>query len=106
MGILRQAPGPVGSREIWAWCLYDFANSSFSTLIVTVAYSVYFVQVVAGDLPDGEAERLWFRGYAASMLIAAILCPTLGAIADARAAKRAFLIGSTVVCVISTALLG
>ncbi|MEW6544576.1 MAG: MFS transporter [Nitrospirota bacterium] len=98
--------GPAGPREIWAWCMYDFANSSFTTLIVTVAYSVYFVQVVARDVGlAGSAERVWFWGYAVSMLLAAVLSPSLGAVADARAAKRAFLIGSTLVCVACTALL-
>jgi UMF1 family MFS transporter len=85
--------------------MYDFANSSFTTLIVTVAYSVYFVQVVAQGLPEGTPERLWFWGYGGSMLVAAILAPILGAIADARANKRAFLIRCTVICVISTSLL-
>jgi UMF1 family MFS transporter len=86
--------------------MYDFANSSFTTLIVTVAYSVYFVQVVARDLgPAGTPERVWFWGYSASMFVAALLCPTLGALADIRAAKRPFLVGSTVVCIICTALL-
>lgn len=97
---------PAGPREIWAWCLYDFANSSFSTLIVTVAYSVYFVQVVAHPLgQNGTAERIWFWGYAISMLVAAVLSPILGALADVRAAKRPFLIGSTLICVACTALL-
>jgi UMF1 family MFS transporter len=96
---------PAGPKELWAWCLYDFANSSFATLIVTVAYSVYFVQVVAGDLGGATAERLWFWGYAVSMLIVALLSPLLGALADARAIKRPMLIGSTLVCVACTALL-
>jgi UMF1 family MFS transporter len=91
--------------ELWAWCLYDFANSSFTTLIVTVAYSIYFVQVVAHGLPEGMAERLWFWGYGLSMLVAAVLAPVLGAIADTRATKRQFLIGSTLICVVSTGLL-
>ncbi|MGH7230558.1 MAG: MFS transporter [Nitrospiraceae bacterium] len=96
---------PVGRKELWAWCMYDFANSSFTTLIVTVAYSVYFVQVVAGHLGDGMAERVWFWGYAVSMFVVALLSPALGALADARAAKRKFLIISTLVCVACTALL-
>jgi UMF1 family MFS transporter len=100
------AAKPAGARELWAWCIYDFANSSFSTLIVTVAYSVYFVQVVARHLePAGMPERVWFWGYSASMFVAALLCPTLGALADARASKRPFLIASTLVCVVCTALL-
>lgn len=97
---------PAGRRELWAWCCYDFANSSFSTLIVTVAYSVYFIQVVAADLSSGgTAERLWFWGYSASMLVVALLSPILGALADARAVKRQLLISSTLLCVACTALL-
>ena len=100
---------PVGKKELWAWCLYDFANSSFTTLIVTVAYSVYFVQVVARPFGtsghEATPERLWFWGYAASMLVVAVVSPVLGAIADARAIKRRFLIGATLVCVAFTALL-
>lgn len=96
----------AGPREIWAWCMYDFANSSFTTLIVTVAYSVYFVRVVAGDLqPEGTPERVWFWGYSISMLVAALLAPFLGAVADARAVKRCFLIISSLVCIVFTALL-
>ena len=77
--------------------MYDFANSSFTTLIVTVAYSVYFVRVVAGHLGGAAAERLWFWGYALSMLVVALLSPPLGAIADIRAKKRLFLAVSTMI---------
>lgn len=97
---------PAGRRELWAWCFYDFANSSFSTLIVTVAYSVYFIQVAAADVaPPGMAERLWFWGYALSMLVVALVSPVLGVWADIRAVKRQVLIVSTLLCVVSTALL-
>ena len=106
MSVLRnEALPPAGRKELWAWCLYDFANSSFTTLIITVAYSVYFVQVVAGDLGGATAERVWFWGYALSMLVVALLSPPLGALADARAIKRPLLITSTLLCVICTALL-
>ncbi len=93
---------PVSPRERWAWAGYDFANSAFTTIIVTVAYSVYFTRVVAPE--DGEAW--WGRGYAASMLLAGLLSPILGAVADATASKRRYLIAMTTVCVVPTALLG
>ena len=101
----RNALPPAGPKELWAWCLYDFANSSFTTLIITVAYGVYFVQVVARDLGGATAERVWFWGYALSMLAVALLAPPMGALADARAIKRPLLIGSTLLCVACTALL-
>jgi UMF1 family MFS transporter len=94
--------GSVPAREKWAWAGYDFANSAFTTIIVTVAYSVYFTRVVAPD--DGEAW--WGRGYAVSMLLAGLLSPILGAVADATASKRRYLIAMTAVCVVPTALLG
>ncbi len=96
---------PAGPREIWAWCMYDFANSAFTTLIITVAYSLYFVQVVAGHLAPGDAEFYWTWAYAASMIVVAVLSPSLGAFADARALKRRFLIWSTLICVACTAML-
>ncbi|MEW6683326.1 MAG: MFS transporter [Nitrospirota bacterium] len=93
---------PASVKERWAWCGYDFANSAFTTIIVTVAYSVYFARVVAPQ--DGEAW--WGRGYAVSMLLAGLLSPILGAVADATASKRWFLIAMTTVCVVPTFLLG
>ncbi len=93
----------VSRRERWAWCGYDFANSAFTTIIVTVAYSVYFTRVVA---PDGMGEAWWGRGYAASMLLAGLLSPILGAVADVTASKLRFLIALTLACVVPTALLG
>ncbi len=97
---------PVTRREILAWCLFDFANSSFTTVITTVAFSVYFVQVVAaGAGPSGEAEALWGRGYAASMILAALLSPVLGAMADYHAAKKRYLAAATGLCIACTAAL-
>ena len=45
---------PASRGEILAWCFYDFANSSFTTLIVTLAYSVYFRQVVVAQGNRGD----------------------------------------------------
>ncbi len=69
---------------------------------MTVAYSVYFTRVVAPE----HGEAWWGRGYAASMLLAGVFSPILGAVADATASKRRLLIAMTVVCVVPTALLG
>ena len=38
---------PVRRREIFGWCCYDFANSAFITVVVTVVYGPYFTGVVA-----------------------------------------------------------
>lgn len=101
-------PEPVITRETFAWCLFDFANSSFTTIITTVAFSVYFVQVVAAG-PDanssGGGEALWGWGYAGSMILVALLAPILGAMADHQAAKKQYLATATGLCIACTAAL-
>ena len=89
-------------KEIWAWYLYDFANSSFSTIIVTVAYSIYFTQVVARDQTP---EAWWGWGYGLSMLAIGLVSPVLGALADFSGTKKKYLIVFTVLSVLATALL-
>jgi MFS transporter, UMF1 family len=97
---------PVSGRERLAWCLFDFANSSFTTVITTVAYSLYFVQVVVQDSSSyGAGEALWGRGYAVSMLLAAVLSPLLGAMADHEARKKNYLAVATLLCIVCTAAL-
>jgi UMF1 family MFS transporter len=90
-------------REIWAWSLYDFANSAFTTLVVTFIFSAYFTQAIAADPDHGTV--LWSRAVNISALIVAISTPLLGAIADFSGRKKAFLLWLTVLCVVFTALL-
>jgi MFS transporter, UMF1 family len=90
-------------REILSWCFFDFANSSFTTIIITVVYSVYFRNIVAMGRTDGD--RLWALGNTISQSIVLISAPLFGAIADYSAAKKKFLFFSYIICVIFTALL-
>jgi UMF1 family MFS transporter len=94
---------PVSARERLAWCLFDFANSSFTTVITTVAYSVYFTQVVAADSQYGTPEALWGGAYSVSMILTALLSPVLGAMADQQAAKKQYLAVVTGICIVCTA---
>jgi MFS transporter, UMF1 family len=85
---------------IWSWSLYDFANSSFTTLIVTFVYATYFTQAIADDPVHGTA--LWSRGVTITALIVAFCSPVLGAIADRGGYRKLFVIVSTLICVIAT----
>ena len=89
-------------KEIWAWFLYDFANSAYSTVIVTVAYSVYFAQVVARD---HHSEAWWGWGYGISMLVIGVISPVLGALADYSGNKKQYMVGFTLLSVLGTVLL-
>jgi len=92
-------PG-VARREVWAWAMYDFANSGYTTVILTTVFSAYFVGVVG----QGEhwATLAWTGALSVSYLAIMLTMPTLGARADARAAKRRLLFASTVGCILAT----
>lgn len=82
------SPTPPGrQREIFAWAMYDWANSAYSTLSITILVLYIKEVVVKGDW----GTVVWAWGIALSMLIAALLSPILGALADANASKRKWL---------------
>lgn len=91
------------TKNVLGWIFYDFANSSFTTIIVTVIFSVYFKDVVVNKGEYGTA--LWGRAVSISMLLVAIAAPIMGAVADFSRAKKNFLFYFTVITVIFTALL-
>ncbi len=94
---------PVRKREIFGWCCFDFANSAFTTIIITVVYAVYFANVVATG--DPRAEGWWGSALASSQLVVILLSPLLGAFADVTARKKTLLMGTAVVCSLATAML-
>lgn len=95
-------PG-VARREVWAWAMYDFANSGYTTVILTTVFSTYFVSVVGGRAH--WATLAWTAALSLSYLAIMLTMPTLGARADARAAKRRLLYTSTAGCVAATLVL-
>ncbi|MBI4808332.1 MAG: MFS transporter [Nitrosomonadales bacterium] len=93
----------VTPREAWAWAMYDFANSGYTTVVITAIFNAYFVAVVAGDQP--WATFAWTAALAASYAAIMFTAPLLGAYADAYAAKKKLLALTTIGCVTFTALL-
>ena len=94
------APG-VSRREAWAWAMYDFANSSYTTVVITAIFNAYFVAVVAAN--QAWASLAWTGALAVSHVLLMIAGPLVGAYADLRANKKRLLLISTVGCVASTA---
>lgn len=95
-------------RELFAWALYDFANSGYTTVVLTTIYSAYFVGVVAGGDPSinpGTATFMWTLAIAIANLAVLLAGPVIGAVADYRATKKKFLLATTITCVACTALL-
>lgn len=95
-------PG-VRRREIWAWAMYDFANSGYTTVVITAVFSAYFVAVVAGNAT--WATFAWTLALSVSYALIMLTAPLVGAWADAHASKKTLLWLSTLGCVGFTALL-
>ncbi len=97
-----RSPDPPGASRgrIFAWTLFDFANTSYSVIVVTVIYSRYFTNHVAGG-----REWLWGLAMSLSMICAAVLSPPLGAAADYSRNRKRFLLAFTLASVICTALM-
>ena len=95
-------PG-VKKREVWAWAMYDFANSGYTTVVITAVFSAYFVSVVAGDAP--WATFVWTLALSVSYAAILLSAPLVGAWADAHAGKKTLLWITTLGCVAATAAL-
>lgn len=80
---------PVTSREIFGWCMYDVADSAFTTIIVTVLFAPYFSKIVVGN--PQQADYLWGMAASVSELVVALLAPVMGAIADFSGSRKKFL---------------
>jgi MFS transporter, UMF1 family len=87
--------------QIWSWISFDVANQSFTLLINTVLFSLFFTQVVYTQ-PDKDA--VWSYAFAGSMLLVVLASPVAGAIADDRSCKKAWLLGTGVTCAVLTCL--
>ena len=90
-------------RVVWSWAMYDWANSAFTTLVVTFVYSTYFTKAMAPDEATGTAW--WSRAVSISAILCALLSPVLGAAADRAGARKLLLAVTTVLCVGATAAL-
>ncbi len=97
------AAPPYRRSRVIAWALYDVANSSFTTLIVTFIYSTYFVGYMSGT--GADLTREWTFAVALTAISVALLSPILGAVADRGGFRKRFLLTFSATCVAATAML-
>ena len=95
-------PG-VRKREVFGWAMYDFANSGYTTVVITAVFAAYFVGGIAGKAE--WATFAWTAALSTSYAIVMFTMPSIGAYADLRAAKKRLLAWFTGACVVSTAAL-
>ena len=100
----RDALNPgVRPREVLGWAMYDFANSGYTTVVITAVFATYFV----GGVAQGAewATLAWTVGLSVSYALVMLTMPGLGAWADRSAGKKRLLMAVTAGCVVSTAAL-
>lgn len=96
------SPAPRRSATL-AWCLYDWANSAYPTVIATFVFAAYFTRGIAGDEVAGTTA--WGNAMGVSGLLIAVLAPILGAVADQTGRRKPWLGGLTLACIAGSALL-
>ena len=91
-------------KELFGWAMFDFANSSYTTVIITVVFCVIFPRLIVGDGPEFRwGNFLWSASISISYLIVLLTAPLLGAIMDYTGSKKKFLLGSCWLCALATA---
>lgn len=93
----------VRKREVFGWAMYDFANSGYTTVVLTAVFGAYFVGVVANGAD--WATLAWTSAISLASLVVMLTMPAIGAYADLKGAKKRLLGWSTLGCVLATAAL-
>lgn len=78
--------------SLWAWALYDFANTIFSAIVLTTYFPLYLTSLAGAN---------WILGAATTgaMLLAGIFTPAMGAFSDQTGKTKAYLVNTTLVCI-------
>jgi UMF1 family MFS transporter len=78
-------------KELRAWAMYDWANSSFATVMMASILPIYYHDVAASNLAEHERTAYWGYTTGFALMIIALASPALGAIADSMGARKKFL---------------
>ena len=93
----------MNKKQVGAWALFDFANSVYPAVIVSVVFQIYFIESVVGN-EAGEGDAWWGRAVSLSALIVALSAPVLGAIADRAGVRKRFMAFCVAMCITGVAL--
>jgi UMF1 family MFS transporter len=85
--------------------MFDFANSSYTTVVTTAIFNAYFVKTVCHNLSLQNATFSLTLAVGIANFLVVATAPVVGAIADAYVIKKRFLAFATICCVACTALL-
>src|SRR5512142_837738 len=88
----------MNKKQIASWCLFDFANSSYSAVIAAVVFQVYYINAIVGN-SEGRGDLWWGRAISLSMLVVSLSSPFLGGIADYAGLRTKLLFLYTFACI-------
>ena len=77
----------MNNRQVRAWVTFDFANSVFPAVVVSVVFQDFYIQGVVGA-EGGRGDAWWTAAVSTSALIVALTAPILGAVADRAGARK------------------
>ena len=84
-------------RGIVAWCIFDWANSAFPTVVITFVFANYYTAALASS-PE-QATKEWGLAISLSGIAVAILAPIFGAIADLGGRRKPWLLLFSLLCI-------
>ena len=90
----------VAVREVWAWAAFDFANSGYTTVVLTAVFNAYFVGVICENA--SWATLMWTSVIAASNILAIVCMPLIGAATDLKANKKFWTVLMSLLCIAGT----
>jgi UMF1 family MFS transporter len=101
----EKEPDKKKGKEILSWCLYDWAYSSFATIVISAILPVYYSRVAASHLTGNTATVYWGYTTVVALVASVLLAPVMGAIADFSGIKKRLLLTFAAVGIFATALL-
>ena len=90
-------------KKVFNFALYDFANSAFTTIIITFIFATYFAKQIAPNPVLGQSYWGWTIGITG--LLVALIGPLIGSFADKKNCTEFFIKLFTIICIILTSFL-
>lgn len=97
------AAAPRGRLPVIGWCLYDWANSAYSAIVLSFVFAPYFLAHVAQDEVRGTV--LWARAITVSGIVIGVASPVVGAFGDKGGRRRLWLAGFSALAIVATAMM-
>ncbi|MBY5920549.1 MFS transporter [Ferrimonas balearica] len=94
----------MSKLEIFGWAMFDVSNSAYTTVVITIVYSAFFVHHLVPETSEW-GNTYWGVAMVVSNLLTMLLAPLMGTLCDLKGGKKRFLLGNMLLCAVTTACL-